>query len=147
MSAHRTAYLEGMIQEIVDLGLHEDGRGYRTLTIDEIGYDETGKPTVLFGTLDTWHIGAGSDDSFVRGQASPVIIGEHEGFTEPLTNLDRAIEITTRIAALIDVRRELKATFANRDLDGGPLAALDHPLWEQSTAEINLLREQLTLLV
>ena len=62
-------------------------------------------------------------------------------------NIDRAIEIGQRIKDIIAFREELKKAFANRGLDGGALAAYDHPLWEQSTDELEKLREALVILV
>lgn len=62
------------------------------------------------------------------------------------TDLDDALHITARIAAVLALQVQLKAAFAKRELDGGALAALDHPLWARTVAELDSLRDELVQL-
>jgi len=69
------------------------------------------------------------------------------GYDDKWTNIDRGLEITARITGIIAMRTQLKAAFAGSELDGGALAAYDHPLWKSTDLELATLREALMLLV
>lgn len=62
-------------------------------------------------------------------------------------NIDDALEIVREIDEVRAVQRELKATFARRELEGGAKAALSHPLYLQAQTRLDELHEALTILI
>lgn len=62
-------------------------------------------------------------------------------------NLEKAAVIASEIQDLLLVQKTLKDTFHHRELDGGPTAALKHPLYIQAQIRIDELREDLTILI
>lgn len=70
-----------------------------------------------------------------------------ELFNGGMTNLDQGMAISMEINALKTTQKALKDAFAHRELDGGPKAALEHPLYLQAQARIEELEEELTLLI
>lgn len=66
---------------------------------------------------------------------------------EAWTNLDDALLIVEQIDRVRSVQRELKASFARSELDGGAKAALSHPLYLDAEHELDSLHERLMLLI
>lgn len=66
---------------------------------------------------------------------------------DPYSNLGKAVIIRKELAELQDVQKGLKAAFAHRELDGGALAALEHPLYLEAQRQIDKLEEEFTQLI
>lgn len=66
---------------------------------------------------------------------------------EGVTNVGKAKLIVGELIQLREVQRALKAAFAHRELDGGPVAATTHPLYLEAERRIAELDEQLTILI
>ena len=64
-----------------------------------------------------------------------------------INNLVQARDIVRAIQDLKQIQTALKAAFAHRELDGGPTAALRHPLYLQAQRTIDNLEETLTQLI
>lgn len=62
-------------------------------------------------------------------------------------NLEDAKELIKEISELKEIQRRLKDAFAKDELDGGALAALDHPLYLQAAEEIKRLEEEFKQLI
>ena len=63
------------------------------------------------------------------------------------SNLGKAKRIVSEITVLRDIQKALKSAFAHRELDGGPLAALEHPLYLEAEQKIQALEEEFTQLI
>lgn len=83
--------------------------------------------------------------SFMVRGANPALVFFSSG--ENSINLSKAIEISEEISKLKVVQKDLKDAFYHRALDGGPKAALEHPLYIRAQMRIDELQEELTLLV
>ena len=66
---------------------------------------------------------------------------------EGVTNIGKAKLIVVELEQLRGVQRALKAAFAHRELDGGPVAATTHPLYLEAERRIAELDEELTILI
>lgn len=66
---------------------------------------------------------------------------------DPYSNLGKAVIIQYNIAELKAVQKALKDAFAHRALDGGALAALEHPLYLDAQRAIDRLEEEFTQLI
>jgi hypothetical protein len=68
---------------------------------------------------------------------------EHDDYL----NITKGLKISKEIQALRQMQKDLKDTFYHRELDGGPKAALTHPLYLAAERRITRLQEEMTLLV
>lgn len=82
-----------------------------------------------------------------------VMEGPEPGSDSPIdtvdyfANLDKGKRIVKEIEACKGVQQMLKNTFATRGLEGGALAALDHPLYLEAEKRIRVLQEDFTQLI
>lgn len=66
---------------------------------------------------------------------------------ESFTNLDRATELIDQMYDMRAIQRELKSAFAGRELDGGAIAAMKHPLYIQAEEKLRELHDDLMILI
>lgn len=66
---------------------------------------------------------------------------------DEIINLRKGAEIVYAIQSMRNIQRALKDAFAHRELDGGPKAAVNHPLYLQSERRIAQLEEELVGLI
>lgn len=62
-------------------------------------------------------------------------------------NLEKAKRIVTEIDQCRSVQQRLKDTFSRRGLDGGAMAAMDHPLYLEAQKRIDVLQEDFVVLI
>lgn len=67
--------------------------------------------------------------------------------TDYYSNLEKGKRIVSEIEQCRGVQQMLKNAFAHRHLDGGALAALDHPLYLDAQKRIEVLEEEFTQLI
>lgn len=65
----------------------------------------------------------------------------------PHSFIDDALEIVVEIEACHRIQREIKAAFVGQALEGGALAALEHPLYVRATERMAELRAELMLVI
>lgn len=63
------------------------------------------------------------------------------------SNLNRGRRISVEIYELLLLQKTLKDAFYHRQLDGGPVAALTHPLYLEAQAKIEELQEELVHII
>lgn len=86
--------------------------------------------------------------SFAMNVSNPAIIHfkkDAEGKTS--INLEKAAAISAEIESLLSTQKNLKNAFYHRELDGGPKAAMTHPLYIQCQIRIDELQDELTILI
>lgn len=67
--------------------------------------------------------------------------------TPVYSDLEKAKRISRSIQDLKLLQKTIKDVFAHRLLDGGPRAALDHPMYLQAESQITKLEEEMTYLI